>query len=760
MKKIFSLILIIIFALSTITVQGVSGAETYDITVSDGTEESLQSALYRAKDVATTEDPYVIHVTKSMSISRGLSVYSNTKIVSDAGVVYTREMPVDTKKVMLRFGDLGSYSSGYYYKNITIKGGVWDGNGSKADMGFCIFKLAHAQNVTLDGCTFKRDVEGHMVEVGAVNTMTVKNCTFKDHISLDSSYEHEEALQLDVNLQRTTEMGYFDKYQIKNITVTGCTFNNVGRGVGSHNSVEGLYFTNMHIDNNTFTNLKSYAVSCVNYRNSTIKNNKMNSCGGGILFMNIKNNYKSASNSYVMKEWNLKLNTSKDNSVISGNIIKQSKRDKDTKCIILYGDKVPEDYGDTYIKGDHCINGVTLSNNTIYSPQYTAVLLSDAKNCNVKNNKIYYTGKGGKCYGIFMKNKCYNTTVTGNYFSKCFDGVTALDSSLLNVSSNKFESGSRNGITLIRTKNSIVKNNKIKFTGKNGKNYGVFLEDYCDGTSVTGNTIKNGFDGITTTKSKSINISSNTISASSRDGITCIETSKSTVKDNKITFTGKKSKNYGIFLEDKCDGTSVTNNSISKGFDGITTTNSKSVNISSNTISACSRDGITCIGTVAGNVAKNKISCSGKGKSSYGIFLENKSNRTSVKGNKLIKCYDGITITNSNSLKISSNTITSTQRNGITCQGTKESSFSKNTITNATSQGMYFERAKASVTNCTINKVFTNHGINTNSKDCDLKITGCTIKNCMKYGIAVSQGKATIKNCKFSGNKSGNISKG
>ncbi|MGN0476890.1 MAG: right-handed parallel beta-helix repeat-containing protein, partial [Ruminococcus sp.] len=389
---------------------------------------------------------------------------------------------------------------------ITIQGGDWDGNGTKQNLSFCIFKLAHAQNIVLSGCTFKNDVEGHMVEVGAVNNLTVKNCTFKDHISLDSSYEHEEALQLDVNLYETTEMGNFDKYQNKNITVTGCNFNNVGRGVGSHNSIEGMYFTNMHIDNNTFTNVKSYAVACVNYRNSTIKNNKMNSCGGGILFMNIKNNYKTCTNSYVMKDWNLKLNTSKDNSVISGNTIKQSKNNEDKKCIIIFGDQVPEDYSNRYIKGDHCINGVTFSNNTIYSPQYTAVLVSDAKNCKINNNNIYYTGKGGKCYGIFMKNKCDNTSVTGNRIDNCFDGITTTDCKSLSVSSNTITSSQRNGITFIGTTKSKVTKNKITGSGT-GKSYGIFIEKKSNGTSVTNNVLNKCYDGIITTSSNALDIS-------------------------------------------------------------------------------------------------------------------------------------------------------------------------------------------------------------------------------------------------------------
>lgn len=541
MKRLLSIILVLITAVSVFSMTSVVEAKAYTITVSNGKEATLQAALNRAKTYGSSRRPYVIRVTKSMTISRGLSVYSNTKLISKKGVVYTRKMPHYSRNIMLRFGDLGSYSHGYKYRNITIQGGIWNGNGTKKDVGFCIFKLAHAQNICLNGCTFQRDVEGHMVEVGAVNKMTVKNCTFKDHISLDSSYEHEEALQLDINLYKTTEMGYFDKYQNKNITVKGCNFKNVGRGVGTHSSIEGLYFTNMHIDNNKFTNIKNYAVACVNYRNSTIKNNKMNSCSGGVLFMNIKNNYKSCTNSYVIKKWKLKLNTKKDNSVISGNVIKQSSNKSDTKCIIIFGDQVPKNYKTRYIKGDHCVKGVTVSNNTIYTPKYTALLLNDAKQCKVSDNKIYYTGKGG---------------------------------------------------------------------------------DYS-----------------------------------------------------------------GIFLQDKCDKTTVY---------------------------------------------KNKIS----------------------------KFFDGITITDSNSLTVSSNTIKDSKRDGIACMGTNKSSFKNNKITNSKNQGMYFEKAKATVKNCTIDKVSKNHGIAINSKDCNLKITNCTIKKCKQFGIAVSKGKATITGCKFSGNKKGNVYRG
>ncbi|MGN0477628.1 MAG: hypothetical protein ACI4HM_09875, partial [Ruminococcus sp.] len=108
MKKLLSIFLMLAVVSSVLPVQYVAGDEVYDTTVSDGQEETLQTALYRARDVGSADDPYVIHVTKSMNISRGLSVYSNTKLVSDKGVVYTRDVPTNEKRVMLRFGDLGS----------------------------------------------------------------------------------------------------------------------------------------------------------------------------------------------------------------------------------------------------------------------------------------------------------------------------------------------------------------------------------------------------------------------------------------------------------------------------------------------------------------------------------------------------------------------------------------------------------------------------------------------------------------------------
>lgn len=473
MKKFFSLLLAVVVTLGAFALlpENYSADEKYDAVVSNGSYSTLQNELDKAQSLGTSKKPYTIHITKNVKVTNELCVYSNTKLVIDKGVVLTRKMGKSSKSPMLRFGYHGSYSSGYKYKNITIQGGVWDGNGTKKDSGFCIFKLSHAQNVKILNVTFKKDVEEHMIEVGAVNTMTVKGCVFRDHISKDTSYEHEEALQIDVNHSVTTKMGNFDKYQNKNMTITNCKFINVGRGIGSHNTIEGVYFTNMHINNNTFTKLKSYPIMCVNYRSSTINNNKINSCPGGIMFMNVKPDYKTANNSYICPKWKLKLDTKKDNSVISGNVIKKSKGSKDEKCIVIYGTNISKAIKNRYLKGDHYVKGVTVKNNTIESPDGTGILINGGKNCKVTGNNIKFTGKSGEYYGVFLQEHSNGTKVSNNKISKFYDGVTVTDSNNVNITSNKITSSRRDGVTIKSSSGFTLSKNTIKST----KDQGIYL---------------------------------------------------------------------------------------------------------------------------------------------------------------------------------------------------------------------------------------------------------------------------------------------
>lgn len=510
------------------------GATAYDETISNGSFSDFQQALLNAKDKGTANHIYKIHITKDLRINQSVGIYSNTMIVVDKNVKIIRNLPAGNDGTTFRVGKPGSSASGYYYRNITIQGGIWDGNVRSKDTGFCTFKVNHSQNVKFLNMTIQNDLEGHMIEAGAVNGLTIsrvnfKNhkCYFKAHKNKNDYYEHEEALQLDVNLYETTAIGKYDKYQNKNVTVDRCNFTNLGRGIGSHNSIDGCYFTNMKFTNNTFKNIKSYAIGAINYRNSKIQNNKILNCGSGILFVNSKPNYTGYTGTYVVSNWNLKVNTSKDNSIISGNRITINRpKSKDSRALYINGNKIskPAIYKkglnsanrlsgyQGYLKGDHRINGLTITKNNITVKNMTAVFYKGIRNSIFSNNNITFNGnQKSDHYGLTMDSVPdqlnENVTVNGNKIKNFNGGILCKNSKKVTFKNTTVYNSYKQHIYLegvnvtfvgcsldkAKTKHGIAsKNSKITFKNTNitnAKEFGLYSYN-CSG-KVTGGKIAN-----------------------------------------------------------------------------------------------------------------------------------------------------------------------------------------------------------------------------------------------------------------------------
>lgn len=510
------------------------GATAYDETISNGSFSDFQQALLNAKDKGTANHIYKIHITKDLRINQSVGIYSNTMIVVDKNVKIIRNLPAGNDGTTFRVGKPGSSASGYYYRNITIQGGIWDGNVRSKDTGFCTFKVNHSQNVKFLNMTIQNDLEGHMIEAGAVNGLTIsrvnfKNhkCYFKAHKNKNDYYEHEEALQLDVNLYETTAIGKYDKYQNKNVTVDRCNFTNLGRGIGSHNSIDGCYFTNMKFTNNTFKNIKSYAIGAINYRNSKIQNNKILNCGSGILFVNSKPNYTGYTGTYVVSNWNLKVNTSKDNSIISGNTITINRpKSKDSRALYINGNKIskPAIYKkglksanrlsgyQGYLKGDHRINGLTITKNNITVKNMTAVFYKGIRNSTFSNNNITFNGnQKSDHYGLTMDSVPdqlnENVTVNGNKIKNFNSGILCKNSKKVTFKNTTVYNSYKQHIYLegvnvtfvgcsldkAKTKHGIAsKNSKITLKNTNitnAKEFGLYSYN-CSG-KVTGGKIAN-----------------------------------------------------------------------------------------------------------------------------------------------------------------------------------------------------------------------------------------------------------------------------
>lgn len=533
-KKIIPLCLCLSMICTLFGFQTVEGATAYDETISNGSFSDFQQALLNAKVKGTANHIYKIHITKDLRINQSVGIYSNTMIVVDKNVKIIRNLPAGDGGTTFRVGKPGSSASGYYYRNITIKGGIWDGNVRSKDTGFCTFKVNHSQNVKFLNMTIQNDLEGHMIEAGAVNGLTIsranfKNhkCYFKAHKNKNDYYEHEEALQLDVNLYETTAIGKYDKYQNKNVTVDRCNFTNLGRGIGSHNSIDGCYFTNMKFTNNTFKNIKSYAIGAVNYRNSKIQNNKILNCGSGILFVNSKPNYTGYTGTYVVSNWNLKVNTSKDNSIISGNTITINRpKSKDSRALYINGNKIskPAIYKkglksanrlsgyQGYLKGDHRINGLTITKNNITVKNMTAVFYKGIRNSTFSNNKITFNGnQKSDYYGLTMDSVPdqlnENVTVNGNKIKNFNSGILCKNSKKVTFKNTTVYNSYKQHIYLegvnvtfvgcsldkAKTKHGIAsKNSKITLKNTNitnAKEFGLYSYN-CSG-KVTGGKIAN-----------------------------------------------------------------------------------------------------------------------------------------------------------------------------------------------------------------------------------------------------------------------------
>lgn len=514
--------------------QTVEGATAYDETISNGSFSDFQQALLNAKNKGTANHIYKIHITKDLRINQSVGIYSNTMIVVDKNVKIIRNLPAGDGGTTFRVGKPGSSASGYYYRNITIQGGIWDGNVRSKDTGFCTFKVNHSQNVKFLNMKIQNDLEGHMIEAGSVNGLTIsrvnfKNhkCYFKAHKNKNDYYEHEEALQLDVNLYETTAIGKYDKYQNKNVTVDRCSFTNLGRGIGSHNSIDGCYFTNMKFTNNTFKNIKSYAIGAVNYRNSKIQNNKILNCGSGILFVNSKPNYTGYTGTYVVSNWNLKVNTSKDNSIISGNTITINRpKSKDSRALYINGNKIskPAIYKkglksanrlsgyQGYLKGDHRINGLTITKNNITVKNMTAVFYKGIRNSTFSNNNITFNGnQKSDYYGLTMDSVPdqlnENVTVNGNKIKNFNSGILCKNSKKVTFKNTTVYNSYKQHIYLegvnvtfvgcsldkAKTKHGIAsKNSKITLKNTNitnAKEFGLYSYN-CSG-KVTGGKIAN-----------------------------------------------------------------------------------------------------------------------------------------------------------------------------------------------------------------------------------------------------------------------------
>ncbi len=643
-----------------------------NISVTEGADitKTLNKALQDARDTATDAAPVTITLPAGKyNISAALHIYSNTVLDLNGSVITFTG--TNSNMIMTATNEFNTSDANKGYtgvKNIVIQNGTFVGSASCTSS---MVKLQHATNVKLYGLTVTGGACKHQAEIAAIDGFYVTNCTFSDMKvdKVDGEKAKYEALQLDIPCATSVyPYAYEDGTPMRNVEITGCTFQNVPRGVGTHTLLTGAYHENIKISNNTFSDINEEAIVALGYVGCEIKNNKIERCGAGILCQMFKStDDKSSIYTTIMdgKQSNVRTVIKNAKTEISGNTIsikytsstceKQAIRVEgrvlDTDLTVADKTKVPA--------GDYRIAGVTVKNNTIVTAG-SGIHMIGTEDCQVQDNKItgaeYYSKDANrtKYDGIFIEANAANVLVSGNTIS--------------NVP--------RDGI-FIQNKSTVagVVNNTIN--GCDGQGIHLF-----DSAGVTGGITNNQMTGclgggiLASTKCSIDEISDNSMGDMIR-------------KNN-------KSDGICIYMNSVVSG-DIRNNIISKANGaGITVTTGSTVNgsIAKNTLDQIQKNGIFIYknSSVKKDIADNKLS----GVSLNGVMINDKANVLGgVTGNTLKKVSGKGIFVYDKSRKsyvgggIVKNVISGVKKQGIDISSTKKPlGVTDNKITTGSAEGI------------------------------------------------------------------------
>jgi len=454
-------------------------ANEYDVVVDGGANPkdtkgdsaAIQKLLNLNKQVNVNDTSKTITIyfpAGTYYLDEGLNIFSNTKLILDKNAILIRQT-LDGKMITGHGKGSLRTAGGYnQMKNITIDGGIWDGNdiNGKAYDGLMMFR--HSSNVTIKNATLKNCTE-HFLNISASQGAVIDGCTFKDAKEYAGSdkdfwgsggkdktrrYKSIEAIHMDSATKATEKTATpIDNTPCQNITVKNCTFDKVFAGVGNHHlNPEGKKTANIRIENNTFTNILYTAVWADGFSNVKVLNNTAKAVGmffrsdsstgevsGNKVSGNVNNFIKSGFNPEIISRiqlYNGSSFTIKNNNLKGGNL---------NGIAVFTG------------AGKNKPSSAKIEGNTIGPMVKHGIHVLEAKNVTVRNN----TAGGNKVVGIYV-DKSTNVTVDKNNFSNNKNrGIVIANSSKVTFSNNVISNNKERGMVILESKNVTIKGNEV-----------------------------------------------------------------------------------------------------------------------------------------------------------------------------------------------------------------------------------------------------------------------------------------------------------
>ena len=298
-------------------------------------------------------------------------------------------------------------------KNFKVLGGTLTYSDDYAGNG-CQVRIAHGNNISFYKTVFKNNYNSHNVEIAACSGVMFEKCVFKNgRGSLKNN--SGEALQIDI-LEEDLHfkvMPEYDGTMNTNITVNKCTFTNLLRGIGTNSAFAGLYHKKIKVTNCVFNNIKSTAITFMNYTDSVASNNTITNCGEGIVYSVMKDDANLSKMNYIKGKG---APVSDCNSIISSNSISVINTDSVSFAvgIQVFGNDITKSKNVGFNKGNYFVGKIKIKENDIKTENY-GIRMFDVRNSNVAGNTL--NGKETDC-GILLdsnskSNKIYGNTVNG-----------------------------------------------------------------------------------------------------------------------------------------------------------------------------------------------------------------------------------------------------------------------------------------------------------------------------------------------------------
>jgi parallel beta-helix repeat protein len=193
--------------------------------------------------------------------------------------------------------------------------------------------------------------------------------------------------------------------------------------------------------------------------------------------------------------------------------------------------------------------------NTTISPQTYSKGIGYLGLVNCKNVTVQGLTLPENIQGLLLANT-NDSTITHNNFMKSSDGADLISSSGDILSGNNLTNNSYPGVYLYSSSNCTVSGSNMTDDG-----FGVYVDAYCNYTTVTGNNIANNIN----------------------EGVYLYSSLSCTVSGNNVTDNG----DCGVYVDAYCNYTTVTGNNIANNInDGVYLYSSSNCTISGNNVTS------------------------------------------------------------------------------------------------------------------------------------------------------------------------------